>query len=81
MTNDDIKNVAETIATYLGQMVDEDEISPPDVLVGGLRACIAFWGGCVLEGKRIEGMGVLKQVMTEEIDSMVRGMANGMVPQ
>lgn len=80
MTNDDIKGVAETIATYLGQMVNEDQISPPDVLLGGLRACIAFWGGCVPEGKRIEAMGILKQAMNEEVDSMVRGMANGMVP-
>jgi hypothetical protein len=78
--NDDTKDVAEAIATYLGQMVNEDQISPPDVLVGGIRACIAFWGGCVPEGKRIEAMGILRQVITEELDSMVRGMANGMVP-
>lgn len=78
---DDIKNVAETIATYLGQMVNEDQISPPDVLMGGLRACIAFWGGCVPEGNRVEAMGVLKQVFTEELDYLTRGMANGMVPE
>ena len=80
MTNDNIKDVAETIATYLGQMVNEDQISPPDVLLGGMRACIAFWGGCVPDGMRIEAMGVLKLAMNEEIDSMVRGMTNGMVP-
>ena len=77
---DNIKDVAETIATYLGQMVNEDQISPPDVLLGGMRACIAFWGGCVPDGMRIEAMGVLKLAMNEEIDSMVRGMTNGMVP-
>ena len=78
--NDNVKDVAETIATYLGQMVNDDQISPPDVLLGGLRACIAFWGGCVPDGKRIEAMGVLKLALNEEIDSMVRGMTNGMVP-
>ena len=80
MTND-IKMVAETLATYMGQMVNEDQLAPPDVLLGGLRACIAFWGGCVPEGKRIEGMGILQQVVNEEIGSMIRGMANGMVPE
>jgi len=79
--SDDTKMVAETIATYLGQMVNEDQLAPPDVLLGGLRACIAFWGGCVPEGKRIEGMGILQQVVNEEIGSMIRGMANGMVPE
>ena len=78
--SDDIKNVAETLATYMGQMVNEDQLAPPDVLMGGIRACIAFWGGCVPEGKRIEGMNILQQVVNEEIGSMVRGMANGMVP-
>jgi hypothetical protein len=78
--SDDIKNVAETLATYMGQMVNEDQLAPPDVLMGGIRACIAFWGGCVPDGNRIDAMRVLKMVMNEEIDSMVRGMANGMVP-
>jgi hypothetical protein len=81
MTSDDIKGVAETLATYMGQMVNEDQISPPDVLLGGLRACIAFWGGCVPDGKRIEAMGILQQAVNEEINNMVRGMANGMVPE
>jgi hypothetical protein len=79
--NNDIKMVAETLATYMGQMVNEDQLAPPDVLMGGIRACIAFWGGCVPEGKRIEGMGILQQVVNEEIGSMVRGMANGLVPE
>lgn len=79
--NDDTKDVAEAIATYLGQMVNEDQIAPPDVLIGGIRACIAFWGGCVPEGNRVEAMGILKQVFTEELDYMIRGIANGMVPE
>lgn len=79
--DNDIKMVAETLATYMGQMVNEDQLAPPDVLMGGIRACIAFWGGCVPEGKRIEGMGILQQVVNEEIGSMVRGMANGLVPE
>lgn len=79
--NDDIKGVAETLATYMGQMVNEDQVSPTDVLIGGIRACIAFWGGCVPSGNRVEAMGVLKQVFTEELDYMTRGIANGMVPE
>ena len=79
MTND-IKMVAETLATHMGQMVNEDQLAPPDVLMGGIRACIAFWGGCVPDGNRVEAMGVLKQALNEELDHMIRGMANGMVP-
>ena len=78
--SNDIKMVAETLATYMGQMVNEDQLAPPDVLMGGIRACIAFWGGCVPEGNRVEAMGVLRQALNEELDHMVRGMANGMVP-
>jgi hypothetical protein len=77
---DDVKMIAETLATYMGQMVNEDQMSPPDVLLGGLRASIAFWGGCVPEGKRVEALGILKQAMNEEVDHLIRGMANGMVP-
>jgi hypothetical protein len=77
---DDVKMIAETLATYMGQMVNEDQMSPPDVLLGGLRATVAFWAGCVPEGKRVEALGVLKQAMNEEVDYLVRGMANGMVP-
>ena len=80
MTNE-IKDVAIRVADTLGAMVNDEQIAPPDVLMGGMRACIAFWGGCVPDGKRIEAMGVLKQALNEEIDSMVRGMANGMVPE
>lgn len=79
--DNDIKMVAETLATYMGQMVNEDQLAPPDVLMGGIRACIAFWGGCVPDGNRIEAMGVLKQALNEELDHMVRGMANGLVPE
>jgi hypothetical protein len=48
--------------------------------MGGIRACIAFWGGCVPDGNRVEAMGVLRQALNEELDYMIRGMANGMVP-
>lgn len=78
---DDTKMVAETLATYMGRMVNEDQLAPPDVLMGGMRACIAFWGGCVTDGNRIEAMNVLKQALNEEMDHMIRGMANGMVPE
>ena len=64
----------------MGQMVNDAQINPPDVLIGGIRACIAFWGGCVPEGNRVEAMGILKQVFNEEIDNMIRGISNGMVP-
>ena len=78
--SDNIKDVAETLATYMGQMVNEDQLPPGAVLMGGIRACIAFWGGCVPDGNRVEAMNVFRQAVNEELDYMVRGMANGMVP-
>ena len=77
---DDTKDVAEAIATYLGQMVNEDQISPPEVVVGATRAAIAFWMGCVQEGSRIDALDTLRQGFNEEIDNMIWGISNGMVP-
>lgn len=82
MTNetDRISEVATQIARTLGKMVNDDQISPPEVIVGATRAAIAFWLGCVQDGARMDALNVLRQGMNEEIDSMARGIANGMVP-
>lgn len=77
---DNISAVATEIASTLGKMVNDDQISPPEVIVGATRAAIAFWMGCVQDGARADALNVLRQGMNEEIDSMVRGIANGMVP-
>ena len=77
---DHISEVATQIATTLGKMVNDDQISPPEVIVGVTRAAIAFWMGCVQDGARADALNVLRQCMNEEIDSMIRGIANGMVP-
>lgn len=75
-----ISEVATNIAKQLGVMVNEDQIPPPEVMVGATRAIIAFWMGCVQEGMRTEALEVIRQSMNEEINNMVRGIANGMVP-
>ena len=77
---DHISEVATQIATTLGKMVNDDQISPPEVVVGVTRAAIAFWMGCVQDGARADALSVLRQGFNEEIDNMVRGIANGMVP-
>lgn len=77
---DNISAVATEIASTLGKMVNDDQISPPEVIVGATRAAIAFWMGCVQDGARADALNVLRQGFNEEIDSMVRGIANGMVP-
>lgn len=75
-----ISEVATKIAAQLGAMVIEDQTSPPEVIVGATRGAIAFWMGCIEDGKRIEALDAMRQVVNEEIDNMVRGIANGMVP-
>jgi hypothetical protein len=77
---DNIKDVAGAVADILGGMVNEDQISPPEVVVGATRAAIAFWMGCVQEGSRIDALDTLRQGFNEEIDNMIRGISNGMVP-
>jgi hypothetical protein len=77
---DNIANIATKIADNLGRFVNEDQISPPEVVVGATRAAIAFWMGCVQEGSRVDALNTLRQGFNEEIDNMVRGISNGMVP-
>ena len=77
---DKVHEVATQIANVLGHMVNDDQISPPEVVLGASRGMIAFWMGCMQDGARADGMALLKQGLNEEIDSITRGMANGMVP-
>jgi hypothetical protein len=77
---DNIADIANKIAAILGQMVNDDQISPPEVVVGATRAAIAFWMGCVQDGARIDALNTLRQGFNEEIDNMIRGISNGMVP-
>ena len=77
---DHISEVATQIAQALGEFVNVNQISPPEVIVGASRGNIAFWMGCVQDGARTEALNMLRQGLNEEIDSMIRGIANGMVP-
>jgi hypothetical protein len=78
--SNNIAEVATQIASTLGGMVNEDQISPPDVVIGATRGAIAFWMGCVQDGSRVDALNTLRQGMNEEIDNLIRGIANGMVP-
>ena len=78
--SDNIKDVAIRMADTLGAMVNDEQIAPPDVLLGCFQGSIAFWLGCVNDGMRADALNVLRQAVNEEIDSMARGIANGMVP-
>ena len=80
MTTDNIKAVAVRVADTLGAMVNDEQIAPPDVLLGTFQGAIAFWLGCVNDGMRAEALTVLRLAVNGEIDSMTRGIANGMVP-
>jgi hypothetical protein len=83
MSNEETDKVQETaikIAELLGAMVNDEQISPPEVVVGAVRGVIAFWMGCVQDNTRVDALTMLKAGMNEEIDNMIRGIANGMVP-
>lgn len=82
MTNetDKVQETAIKIADMLGDLVNDSQISPPEVVVGAARGMIAFWMGCVQDGARVDALAMLKTGLTEEIDNMIRGIANGMVP-
>ncbi len=78
--SNNVAEVATQIASQLGQMVNEDQISPPEVVIGATRGAIAFWMGCVEDGSRVDALNTLRQGLNEEIDNLIRGIANGMVP-
>lgn len=78
--SNNVAEVATQIASTLGQMVNDDQISPPEVVIGATRGAIAFWMGCVEDGSRVEALNTLRQGLNEEIDNLIRGIANGMVP-
>lgn len=78
--SNNVAEVATQIASQLGQMVNEDQISPPEVVIGATRGAIAFWMGCVEDGSRVDALNTLRQGVNEEIDNLIRGIANGMVP-
>ena len=79
MTNE-IKDVAMRVADTLGAMVNDEQIAPPEVLLAAIQGTVAFWLSCVQDGARADGLTVLRQAVNEEIDHMLRGIANGMVP-
>jgi hypothetical protein len=83
MNNEETDKVQETaikISELLGAMVNDEQISPPEVVVGAVRGVTAFWMGCIQDGARVEALTMLKAGMNEEIDNMIRGISNGMVP-
>lgn len=75
-----IRQVAASVSTDLGAMVNDDQMSPAAVMMGATRAAIIFWMGCVEDGKRTEALEMMRQFVNEDIDNMVRGVSNGMVP-
>lgn len=77
---DNINEVATRIADSLGTMVNDNQIGPAEVVVGASRGVIAFWMSCVQDGARVDALNVMRQSLNEEIDHMIRGIANGMVP-
>ena len=78
--SDNIKDVAIRVADTLGAMVNDEQIAPPEVLLAAIQGTVAFWLSCVQDGARVDGLTVLRQAVNEEIDHMLRGIANGMVP-
>ncbi len=76
---DNIQKVAVATSSNLADLVVEEQIAPAEVVIGAARGAIVFWMGCTVEGSRVEGLKILQQVFNEEIDNMVRGIANGMV--
>lgn len=75
-----IEKIARDVAERMGGLVNDDQVSPPEVLVGTMRGAISFWAGCVQEGHRSEALDILRQGLNEEITHIQRGIANGQVP-
>lgn len=79
METDHIQEVAISVSTDLGSCVTKDNISPVEVAIGGIRGSIVFWLGCTNEGHRVDSLNAIRQIANEEIDNLIRGIANGML--
>lgn len=77
---DNIQIIATQTATDLGNFVEWSQISPAEVVIGGLRGSVVFFMGCTQDGSRTDALNMLRQIVNEEIDNLIRGIANGMVP-
>lgn len=76
---DKIQEVAIATSKNLADLVTEEQVAPTEVIIGAIRGAVVFWMGCTVEGSRTEGLKILQQVANEEIENMIRGIANGMV--
>ena len=79
MQSDHIQEIAVETAADLGNHVTDGGVNPVEVAIGGIRGSIAFWLGCTQEGQRVESLNVMRQIANEEIDNLIRGIANGML--
>jgi hypothetical protein len=79
MEIDHIQETAVAIAAELGARVTDGGISPVEAAIGGVRGSIAFWLGCTNEGQRVESLNIMRQIANDEIDNLIRGIANGML--
>ncbi len=76
---DHIQEIAVATAADLGDHVTNGGVNPVEVAIGGIRGSVAFWLGCTVEGSRVESLNVIRQIANEEIDNLIRGIANGMI--
>ena len=79
MQGDHIQEIAVATAADLGNHVTDGGVNPVEVAIGGIRGSIVFWLGCTQEGQRVESLNVMRQIANEEIDNLIRGIANGML--
>jgi hypothetical protein len=79
MDIDHIQEIATATAADLGNHVTDGGVNPVEVAIGGIRGSIAFWLGCTKEGQRVESLNVIRQIANEEVDNLIRGIANGML--
>jgi hypothetical protein len=80
INGDNIGVVATHIAAELGKFVEVNHLPPNEVVIGSMRASIAFWMGSMQDGKRTEGLDILRQAANEEVDNMMRAISNGLLP-
>lgn len=79
MEIDHIQETAVAVAAELGNRVVDGGIGPVEVAIGSIRGSVVFWLGCTQEGQRVESLNIMRQIVNEEIDNLIRGIANGML--
>lgn len=77
--NEQLNEIAGRFIEHMKAEVDKGA-NPGYAAIGAFRGSVVVWMSCVEDGARTDALNLLRDAINEEIDNLVRGIANGMIP-